>query len=230
MAYYYSKNGEQFGPLPVEALLKVIDENTLVWNDDGSMQEWQTANKVSEINILLNKKSIPIEEPTQETFVSHRAIVAIDKKRIFEEYINKKLLAGFVISKKDEENFLVELELENGVIDNTNSFRTNKYLKRLLITAIIGLILTAFYWYRIYPSLIDDYAYEDYNNLGRKVPWYLDGHENWIFTVAIPLAINVYLWLKDYKAFSKLPKEYKTLKLRTVIDNSGKVLENTLNK
>ena len=43
MNYYYSKNGQTLGPLSIEELVKLIDGNTLVWNVDGSMENWQPA-------------------------------------------------------------------------------------------------------------------------------------------------------------------------------------------
>ncbi|MCX6209934.1 MAG: DUF4339 domain-containing protein [Bacteroidetes bacterium] len=61
MNYYYSKDGQTLGPLSVEELIKVIDRNTLVWNADGSMQNWQAANSVSELSAYFN---IPPPPPT----------------------------------------------------------------------------------------------------------------------------------------------------------------------
>ena len=46
MRFFYSKSSEVLGPLQADALIKVIDENTLEWNEDGSMKEWLPAKDV----------------------------------------------------------------------------------------------------------------------------------------------------------------------------------------
>jgi hypothetical protein len=49
MNFYYSKDGQSFGPLPLEVLINIIDKDTLVWNEDGSMPDWQPAATVPAI-------------------------------------------------------------------------------------------------------------------------------------------------------------------------------------
>ncbi len=53
MNFYYSKDGLSFGPLPLEVLINIIDKDTLVWNEDGSMTDWQPAGTVPAIVSLL---------------------------------------------------------------------------------------------------------------------------------------------------------------------------------
>jgi hypothetical protein len=53
MNFYYSKDGQSFGPLPLELLINIIDQDTLVWNEDGSMPDWQPAATVPAIVSLL---------------------------------------------------------------------------------------------------------------------------------------------------------------------------------
>jgi len=49
MNFYYSKDDQSFGPLPLEVLINIIDKDTLVWNEDGSMTDWQPAGTVPAI-------------------------------------------------------------------------------------------------------------------------------------------------------------------------------------
>ena len=61
--YYYSKDGNQFGPFNLSSLLKKIDSDTLVWREGI---EWTNANMVEELKKFFtsidNKKTDKIKE------------------------------------------------------------------------------------------------------------------------------------------------------------------------
>lgn len=59
MNFYYSKDGQSFGPLPLELLINIIDRDTLVWNEDGSMPDWRPAATVPDIALLLSPSTLP---------------------------------------------------------------------------------------------------------------------------------------------------------------------------
>ncbi len=50
MNYYYNLNGITSGPLPIEQLINLINPETLIWNEDGSMPDWKPAKEVSEVS------------------------------------------------------------------------------------------------------------------------------------------------------------------------------------
>ena len=50
--YYYSVNGNTFGPFLLNQLIDKIDGDTLVWRDGI---EWTNANKIKELIIYFNK-------------------------------------------------------------------------------------------------------------------------------------------------------------------------------
>jgi|GEM_PF-3070163 len=72
MGYYYALNGETLGPLPVEDLVKVIDANTFVWNENGSIKDWISARDVQEIasKLIDSKKFTPPPPPQQRSSLS----------------------------------------------------------------------------------------------------------------------------------------------------------------
>ena len=122
MAYYYSKNGEQFGPMPIESLLKAIDENTLVWNDDGSMKEWQPASSIFKINSTkqisknlddLERQIISVYQMPSVTGWGSNAPLFELYKRVSEE----KGLTG-----KDAQSYVNKVLSENGIVQKKGCF------------------------------------------------------------------------------------------------------------
>ena len=53
MTYYYIQNGKAAGPLSVQELVEFINSDSLIWCDDGSMNDWRKAKEVPVIANLL---------------------------------------------------------------------------------------------------------------------------------------------------------------------------------
>ena len=68
MNYYYNLNGITSGPLPIEQLINLINPETLIWNEDGSMPNWVPANQIELIAKLINpvNKVAPPPPPVQK--------------------------------------------------------------------------------------------------------------------------------------------------------------------
>lgn len=216
MRFYYSKNEQQFGPLPLETLLKVIDGNTLVWNEDGSMENWQKAKEVNVLFAAMNQskkvETKSIESPIVKQVIEPKPI---DKKQLLEDYISNKLLNDFIITKKDETNFLVELEKKQGKIFKT-AFNHKKHFYRLLLIIIIGITLWSVYYNFIWYKM---------ENSDMRWRWYVDGHLTWFFTGVIPSLVYIIVWRKAYKKHLSIPPVYSNLCIRCVINNAGKAIE-----
>jgi hypothetical protein len=92
MNFYYSKDGQSFGPLPLEVLINIIDKDTLVWNEDGSMTDWQPAGTVPAIVSLLTPSasssvvpSVPEIAPEPEEELSDELKDLLEMEEMEEE-------------------------------------------------------------------------------------------------------------------------------------------------
>ena len=237
MNYYYLKNGETLGPLPMDDLVKIIDVNTLVWNEDGSMKEWQPAVDVKPVFDLYRTKVKPFETKQSIEGNNNTPIFAtqnpIDKKRVFNDYITNKLSDGFTIVKKDDENYLIELQKKNGGIVPKNKFNHSKYFIITLLVMLPGLIGLLYYYNVLQSSYHDNWNISHgYDAMGADKdggyhypPWYYWGQTNWILFLGIPFFIGLFIWRINFNKYSKQPIKYKDLTLRTVINDAGKIIE-----
>jgi hypothetical protein len=92
MNFYYSKDGQSFGPLPLEVLINIIDKDTLVWNEDGSMTDWQPAGTVTAIVSLITSSapsnvvpSVPEIAPEPEVELSDELKDLLEMEEMEEE-------------------------------------------------------------------------------------------------------------------------------------------------
>lgn len=92
MNFYYSKDGQSFGPLPLEVLINIIDKDTLVWNEDGSMTDWQPAGTVPAIVSLITRSepssvmpSLPEIAPEPEEELSDELKDLLEMEEMEEE-------------------------------------------------------------------------------------------------------------------------------------------------
>jgi hypothetical protein len=62
--WYYINEDKSIGPINLEELLKVIDKNTLVWNDEGDDSVWRKAELIPIIqsNLLENNNQTHIKK------------------------------------------------------------------------------------------------------------------------------------------------------------------------
>jgi len=250
MNYYYLKNGETLGPLPIGDLIKIIDESTLVWNEDGSMKDWLPAKDIEPVSLLF-REQVKLKETmagiqfdsqinmNTERVSSKPTLViqnSIDKKRIYNDYITNKLSDGFVVLKRDDENYLIEIKKNNGSIVPKDNFNHSRYFKITLLIMLPGLIGLLYYYNFLQHSFFDSWRISNgYDTYGadkegsyHEPPWYYWGQTNWILFLGIPFIIGLCIWRINFNKHSKQVIKYKDLVLRTVINDSGQVIEKTI--
>ena len=98
MNFYYSKDGQSFGPLPLEVLINIIDKDTLVWNEDGSMTDRQPAGTVPAIVSLITSSapsnvvpSVPEIAPEPEVELPDDLKDLLEMEELEEEELSDEL-------------------------------------------------------------------------------------------------------------------------------------------
>ena len=106
MNYYYIKNGETLGPLPVNDLVKIIDKDTLVWNEDGSIKDWLPARTVIDTNVFTSVSSVTNSTPKGSINSEHTKVK-------FKHYPYVTLSTILLIT-----GVLYSIKLDNNFVDN----------------------------------------------------------------------------------------------------------------
>jgi hypothetical protein len=67
--WYYIKNNQSIGPVSIDELLNEIDNNTLIFDDEGTDSNWKNAESFPLINSALSEKT---KKNTSDNFVNNK--------------------------------------------------------------------------------------------------------------------------------------------------------------